>query len=604
MRNNLPIRKIVLSLFALICFGGLTFAQTTNVPTIDGDGADAAWDAAPAWKIESVISNEAITDDADLSGKVKVLWSADSLYYKVEVIDDVTFQGTGAGYAYDNVAIYLDAYNKATGNYADSTIVNWEKFWAVGDHFGGRTGAAWNPTKANWAVKVDTNKMYTIELAVAWAEFGKVAQVSDVLGFDVKLSDSDGEDTPRDQLAFRDVSDMGWDKPTVFGEITLKADGTASASKSFSPSIDGTTSDRAYAFASSNNLTSIIEDANIESTTDLSGSWKAVWTEEALFVAVDVKDDSLYHGTGADYAYDNVVVNVDLFNKKTAKYEDSTQFFYEKFWAKDGQMGGRVGTDWKAPAGNWAVNVNAGTGYSIEIEVPFATSGFDQATATTVMGFDIKLSDCDGEIEGKETRDQITYMDITDGGWDNPSLFGEIEFLANGQIAAISARPAAPKGVEAVIVEDTIANVSWTAVEGMTYNVYRDGAAVGEGLAEASFSEGLKTGVYVYTVRAIDADGVLSNESDEAVVEVTVNVVDRLSQLTKAYPNPVRETLNVASAEDIQTVKIYNLSGAMVKAVNVQDRFAAISINDLDAGVYMVNVQFNEGVVSKRIIKE
>ncbi|MDA3893612.1 MAG: T9SS type A sorting domain-containing protein [Salinivirgaceae bacterium] len=597
MRRNLPLRKITLSLLSLICFGGLTFAQITTPPTVDGDGTDAAWDAAPAWKIESVISAEDITDANDFSGTVKVLWSADSLYYKVEVLDDVTYQGAGAAYSYDNVAIYLDAYNKATSNYSDSTIANWEKFWAVEDHFGGRTGGDWNPTTANWAVNVDTNKMYTIELAVAFAEFGKTAQVSDVLGFDIKLSDSDGEDTPRDQLAFRDVSDMGWDKPAVFGEITLKANGTAVSNKMFVPTIDGAGTERAWATASVNEITSVISMTNNTDAADFSGNFKLVWDKENLYALISVKDDSLYSGAAAVYENDNVNIHIDGSNSKPSVYGDD-QFAYSKdWWTDDSDMRG------DGKPGTWVTTINEGSDYTIEIAIPFSNAANFTTVSPTIgdiLGFDVILADNDGE-----GRDLLGWMDITDMAWSDPSVFGEIALGADGSVEALSSRPTAPSGLEAVVGEAGLVTLSWSEAADMTYNLYRDGNLVVDGLEVVTYVDTVTAnGTYVYTLRVADADGVLSNESGEAiaVVDNIISIDAKVADFTKVYPNPAYNELKVASAEDIQRVNVISLSGAIVKSVEVNSNFVSLKIGDLDAGVYMVNVQFEGQVANYRVV--
>jgi hypothetical protein len=44
------------------------------------------------------------------------------------------------------------------------------------------------------------------------------------------------------------------------------------------------------------------------------------------------------------------------------------------------------------------------------------------------MGFDVKLSDNDND----GIRDQITFSDVTDNGWQYTKVFGEIKLLANG----------------------------------------------------------------------------------------------------------------------------------------------------------------------------
>jgi hypothetical protein len=288
----------------------------------------------------------------------------------VNVADDTLYGGTSDAYKYDNVCVYLDAFNKATSTYVDASQAYFEYNW-WNEVMGGRTGTNWAAPKGNYAAVVDSGVGYTIEIAAAWADFGgKVPAIGDKVGFDVKISDNDGDfNEYRCQLAYRDFTDGGWDNPSKWGEITLNADGTVSAQKDFLPTIDGA-SDRGWAMASSVKLANIINNVGVENEADFSGNFKLTWTHDTLYTLVSVKDDSLFHGTGNAYMFDNVCVYLDALNQKT-NYTDSTQFYFEKNWW-DENMGGRTGQNWVAPKGNWATDVVAGTGYTIELANPFA----------------------------------------------------------------------------------------------------------------------------------------------------------------------------------------------------------------------------------------
>ncbi len=230
-RNYYFLRKMVLGA-ALALFSFSSFGQTATVPIIDGDGSDAAWDQATVMPIEAIIDVSSVVDDDDLSGNVSVLWSADSIYVLVKVLDDDLHNGPGNAYEYDNVCIYFDVFNKATGEYVDTTQMYFEKnWWAELDQMGGRFSPGWSGSPpGNWAVDTADGKTgYTLELAVGWTEFDKVPAVGDKLGFDVKLSDNDDDGVDgndgRDQLSWRDITDTGWNVPIVWGEIMLNADG-------------------------------------------------------------------------------------------------------------------------------------------------------------------------------------------------------------------------------------------------------------------------------------------------------------------------------------------------------------------------------------------
>ena len=81
-RNYYKLRTIALgAVLGLFCLS--SFGQTVTVPTTDGDGSDAAWAQAETWPLEAIIDVSSVADAADFSRDVAVLWSADSIYVRV-----------------------------------------------------------------------------------------------------------------------------------------------------------------------------------------------------------------------------------------------------------------------------------------------------------------------------------------------------------------------------------------------------------------------------------------------------------------------------------------------------------------------------------------
>jgi hypothetical protein len=58
----------------------------------------------------------------------------------------------------------------------------------------------------------------------------------------------------------------------------------------------------------------------------------------------------------------------------------------------------------------------------------------------------------------------------------------------------------------------------------------------------------------------------------------------------KAYPNPTQDVWNIRTSENIQTVQIYNITGRLVKEVNVNASEAVINTNELSSGVYLAKI--------------
>lgn len=72
------------------------------------------------------------------------------------------------------------------------------------------------------------------------------------------------------------------------------------------------------------------------------------------------------------------------------------------------------------------------------------------------------------------------------------------------------------------------------------------------------------------------------------------------------YPNPSNSDFNVALANGglINSVRVLNLNGQVVKEVAVNHSSAHISANDLSAGAYLISVETNDGTSVQRFIKQ
>ena len=71
----------------------------------------------------------------------------------------------------------------------------------------------------------------------------------------------------------------------------------------------------------------------------------------------------------------------------------------------------------------------------------------------------------------------------------------------------------------------------------------------------------------------------------------------------RTYPNPVQEQLVIEGFTGILTV--YNLLGQPIRAFQVVNEFETLSLYDLDAGHYLLEMRGNDGVIStQKIIKE
>jgi hypothetical protein len=208
------------------------------------------------------------------------------------------------------------------------------------------------------------------------------------------------------------------------------------------PVIDGDGSDAVWATAPAFSFDSVISDTNVTSADDLSGTFKVLWSVDSLYILIEENDDILDVSTATPdaetyYLNDHVSVYIDAFNKKTAAYE-SSQEFYEFYFDETSTVKGRKGLNWAAPGGQHHVNtITEGTGYVCEIAISWAEYGF-KPFAGSLVGFDALLNDNDGT-----GRAILTWFDLTDGTWGNPGAFGNIYLNRDGSVSGVKASDAA-----------------------------------------------------------------------------------------------------------------------------------------------------------------
>ena len=129
-----------------------------------------------------------------------------------------------------------------------------------------------------------------------------------------------------------------------------------------------------------------------------------------------------------------------------------------------------------------------------------------------------------------------------------------------------------------------------------------DGAAIGVDPAEIDFIMSAGTGnAAAYTSRfdnlvswANNVENLLGNSDFEAT-----NL-----DLISLYPNPTSSILNISNNNNfnIKNISITDINGRVVK--NQEGSLTQINVSDLNAGVYFVTVDAEEGKTTKKFIKQ
>ena len=167
--------------------------------------------------------------------------------------------------------------------------------------------------------------------------------------------------------------------------------------------------------------------------------------------------------------------------------------------------------------------------------------------------------------------------------------------------------------VVATAIDDNTIKVEWNAVESAeSYNVYRASLTRNSeyefiaNVKETSFTDTeLDANTkYFYSVTAVYADGSESEKSESAEATTKPESIEELSLSFNIYPNPVNDNLYIETQTQIltQTIEIYDAFGRQQLIANGQQP-TAIDVSNLNSGVYFIKIKTNDGVITKRFVK-
>ena len=102
------------------------------------------------------------------------------------------------------------------------------------------------------------------------------------------------------------------------------------------------------------------------------------------------------------------------------------------------------------------------------------------------------------------------------------------------------------------------------------------------------------------------AETIIKVESDHGDVFFNVTVdgellsISEVASTTKIYPNPANASVSVVAENDIESVKVYNVLGALVETIPANGKSVNVSLNGYSNGVYFFNILQSDGSVSNQ----
>ena len=91
---------------------------------------------------------------------------------------------------------------------------------------------------------------------------------------------------------------------------------------------------------------------------------------------------------------------------------------------------------------------------------------------------------------------------------------------------------------------------------------------------------------------------------DNIMIQEVLGSTDFDNNSFTAYPNPVKDMLNVSFTQNISDVSVYNLLGQQMLLMNVNANKGQIDMSSLAAGTYLVKVNTENAVKTIKVIKQ
>ena len=254
-----------------------------------------------------------------------------------------------------------------------------------------------------------------------------------------------------------------------------------------------------------------------------------------------------------------------------------------------------------------ATSYNVYSGYTLIEKVTNTALVVTGLVAETTYTFDVTVVNEFGESERKSVT--VTTLkandDGNDDGNDDENENPTDTIVPTPEVLAI------PENLIANVLSTSSIILTWDNVENaLSYNVYRDDEMIINVTNTNYTDNNLEYNTeYCYTVTAVRNE-TESDKSEEKCAKTLGESINELSSSINIYPNPVENELFIATEMNVKEVAIYDVYGRLCRrdasnasTSNSMDTFN-VSVQDLEAGVYFVNVKTENGNIVKRFVKK
>ena len=180
-----------------------------------------------------------------------------------------------------------------------------------------------------------------------------------------------------------------------------------------------------------------------------------------------------------------------------------------------------------------------------------------------------------------------------------------------GAVNIYSSKYETPQNV--TITNDTTKiTVTWDAVNGATsYDVYRNDNFIAnvETNSYVDSTEFVANKEYCYRIKSVTGNNksALSEESCTLIAGNNV-MLEEYENDINIYPNPANDRLTIATELRVEEIAIYDIYGRLCcrdasnASTSTIDTFN-VSVQDLENGIYFINIKTDNGNIVKRFIK-
>ncbi|MGB2861744.1 MAG: sugar-binding protein, partial [Sedimentisphaerales bacterium] len=229
------------------------------------------------------------------------------------------------------------------------------------------------------------------------------------------------------------------------------------------PVLDGTI-DQVWFFSTEQTIGTSQVGTAPSSPADCSGTWRALWNWEALYVLAIVNDEALLNDTPASlWQDDSVEVYVDGDNSKASSV-DNNDHQYTFRWNTEVEAPTAIHNGAPSLVGVEYAVATTENGYLFEIKLPWMSIMGEPPTPGQLIGFDVWINDDD---DGGATREsQVSWYSTDGNGWQDPSVWAVAVLEASNKAAN-------PNPANGGIHANTWATLSWLAApSAVSHDVY------------------------------------------------------------------------------------------------------------------------------------